>query len=111
MAFSPTGGTLAVGATDCKPCSLSIIDAKTGGAIRTFAASKRSIVHLSFVDEQRVAVGAEDGSISVWDITRAEQVAEDHRHRDRILSLVRAGDLLISASADTSIRLLPLPKP
>lgn len=103
--------SLAFVEANCPECSIHLHDTQTGALVRSWPAAKQGVSRIAFVDDRRIAVGAEDGEVSVWDATTGSRIAADGRHRGTIVDMLVSGAVVITASRDTSIHNLSLRAP
>jgi WD40 repeat protein len=113
VVFAPDGRTLAwpvIKGNNGEP-SIKIIDSAEGKVVTTLPMGQESPV-LAFSPTNRLlAVGHEDGTITVWDWRRELMVAEFQGHVGAVTAVVFTPDerTLISASRDATVRLWTLP--
>jgi WD40 repeat protein len=105
LRFNPAGTRLA--ALERGSQEVRILDTATGQANMTLRSTKQ----LSFLawnhDGTRIATGAEDGSIALWEPQSGRQLVRMEGHESPVMALAfsHRGDLLASGSWDTSLRL------
>jgi beta-lactamase regulating signal transducer with metallopeptidase domain len=74
VAFSPDSATFASGHDD--PAVVRVWDSATGGLIASLPGAEAPVTSLHISpDGRRLAAGAQDGSVLVWDLTTGQEVA------------------------------------
>ncbi len=105
VAFDPSSSLLSLGGTDAEA---DLVDTANGRTVaRLLAPTHRELQAAAFShDGQLLALGAWDGSISVWDVHARLALGERLRgHHALVLSLTFSpnDDTLISSSQDTTV--------
>lgn len=103
-AFSPDGKVLAIAETR----SVRLHDPRSGTLVRRWPVAKQ-LTMLRFIDGGTLASADSEGVVTIWDIRNGLPLASDTRAQGQILDLRGVDGVLISASRDTAVRLIPVP--
>lgn len=104
LAFSPDGRTLAAAGMGQ---DIHLFDAVNGQTKWTLATRPAKVFTLVFLNDQRLATGGSDNRIVVWDLDSRQAVTQLVGHTGTIAALCgnAAGDVLVSGSYDTTLRI------
>ncbi|MHC5004571.1 MAG: WD40 repeat domain-containing protein, partial [Planctomycetota bacterium] len=89
------------------PSSLEVLDARTGNRTATLVGHRGFLAAIAFsCDGSRLAAGAEDGTVRIWDPARGTLLRELPGHGDLVWSVAFApgGAVLASGSWDGTVR-------
>lgn len=103
-AFSPDATRLAI----AEATSIRIHDPRSGALVRRWSVEKRT-AELEFIDGGRLVSTDWDGVVTIWDVQTGRMLATDTRAGGPIVDLRAVDGVLITASRDTAVRLLPVP--
>ncbi|MCY3736619.1 MAG: T9SS type A sorting domain-containing protein [Gemmatimonadaceae bacterium] len=103
VAFSPDGGTLAIGNLDG---TIQLWDPATG-QVKATLASKPRVLTVTYLSDSTLASGSSDGVIRLWDpVTgRLDTTLSGHQGPVLTMSSSQDGRTLASGGADASVRL------
>ena len=104
VAFSPNGRWLAAGSTDG---SLKIWDLQDNVAPRVLTGHSDELRSVLFADNNVVVSTSRDNTLRVWDLKDGTTVREYKGHSSSVTDVVTLGNLLVSISADDTLRWWP----
>ncbi|MVU79607.1 TIR domain-containing protein [Nocardia sp. ET3-3] len=107
LAFSPDGGTVAVG---CDSGSVVIYGADTGRTLRTLHGHRARTFAVAYT-EKVLVTGSADGTVRIWDAASGavRKILSGHRNWPWPLETDTAGTLLATGDAAGTLRLWLLP--
>ncbi|WP_069166423.1 TIR domain-containing protein [Nocardia altamirensis] len=107
LAYSPDGGTLAVGSDDG---GVLICDTETGLPLRTLLGHRARSFAVAYTDTVLIS-GSSDGTVDIWDAQSGEvrRILQGHSEWPWPVVLNRAGDLLATGDAEGTLRIWSLP--
>ena len=103
-AFSPDGKLLAIAESQ----SIRLHDPRSGALLRRWPIAK-SLSEIQFIDARRLVSADWGTTVTIWDVQSGVALTTDTRARGRTLNLRGVDGVLISASRDTAVRLIPVP--
>ncbi len=104
LAFSPDGNWLA--AAGASPM-IRIMDVATGEPVMTLSTRPAKVYSLAFLGNRRLAAGGSDNRIAIWDLESRQPTAHLVGHTGTVAALAASasGDVLVSGSYDTTLRI------
>jgi WD40 repeat protein len=108
-AFSPDGKNVAVSDTNAVSNTFAarLLDTQTGAALRTLQGPGLGVTAVAVAqDGKRVATGGDDGTVSLWDLTRGvrSQLIRGHTLRASAVAYSPDGTRVLTGSQDTSAK-------
>jgi WD40 repeat protein len=110
VAFSPSGGLLAVGGDRA---NINLWDSTTGELRVQLAARPSKIRSLAFLGEDELVAGGTDNCITVWNVAERTATARLEGHTGTVAALAvdAASRTVVSAGYDTTLRVWRLDSP
>ena len=105
IAFAPSGKVLASGGRDG---SVVLWDAASGELLRTLSANAGPVAAVTFLDDDHLAVGKDDKTVTVWEWKKEGKegrIRKGHGASITALAFVPNRTLLVSGSKDRQIKL------
>jgi len=102
VVFSPDGKNLIASTMSNTAAAIHIWDAQTGKHLTRL---EQGAAFLAVSPDAQLLVGAQGGTIGAWDLISGKKlVPNDDAHQGRVLQVAGAGNLVVTAGADDTIR-------